>query len=104
VLGMYQTGMSDEQILQEFVNEYGEQALMAPRPEGFNLAGYLVPGGAILVAGTLLGVYLARRRSVLAAETAGSGPVQVRETPASVQATPEELERLRRALAEDDTV
>lgn len=100
VLGLYQAGFADSQIIQQFVDQYGEQALMAPRPEGFNIAGYLLPGGAILVAGTILALYLTRRRAVA---LAGSPPV----TPGPlslppVEATPEELDQLQRAIRQDD--
>lgn len=97
VLGLYEAGISADQIVQQFVDQYGERALMAPRPEGFNLAGYLVPGTVILLVGTLLGVYLMRRRQVAAVE----GPDPVTANPPPSVATPEELERLRRALADD---
>jgi cytochrome c-type biogenesis protein CcmH/NrfF len=73
------------------VAKYGEKALMAPKPRGFNLAGYLVPGVAITVAGTMLAWLVGRRRAVAAAG-APAAP--------EVQASAEELERLRRALDE----
>ncbi|MEP7326813.1 MAG: cytochrome c-type biogenesis protein CcmH [Gemmatimonadota bacterium] len=101
VVGFYEAGLNPEQIVQRFVDEYGEQALMAPRPEGFNLAGYLVPGAVILVAASLLGAYLVRRRKVSLAEgTSGLAAVPVPS--AASQATPEELERLHRALTKDE--
>ena len=62
------------------------------RPEGFNLAGYLVPGIVVLVAGLLLILFLRSRRPVAEAVEVG--------LPAPDQASPEELERLRRAMAE----
>lgn len=99
VLGLYQAGFNDEQIIQQFVDEYGEQTLMAPRPEGFNIAGYVVPGIAILGAGTILALYLTRKKAVALAE----GPAAVSPpTPAPLTATPEELDQLRRALERDE--
>jgi cytochrome c-type biogenesis protein CcmH/NrfF len=100
VQGLYQSGFSEEQIVQQFVDQYGEQALMAPRPEGFNIAGYVVPGVAILTAGTLLALYLGRRRAVAVQE----GPIRADITPppSRIDATPAELEELRRAIARDD--
>jgi hypothetical protein len=70
---------------------------MAPKPEGFNLWGYLLPGSAILVAGGALVAFISRRKVAVAeAAVAYPGP-----RPASTgTATPEEVERLRRALAE----
>jgi cytochrome c-type biogenesis protein CcmH len=98
VLGLYQAGFSQEQIIQQFVDEYGEQALMAPRPEGFNLAGYVVPGIAILLTGTALALYLSRRRVAVAAAKADATPVQT----SPVNATEAELEQLHRAMQQDD--
>jgi cytochrome c-type biogenesis protein CcmH len=53
-------GESPEQVLRSYVQEYGEQILAAPTPEGFNLVGWLLPFGTVLVAGTLL-VFVLRR-------------------------------------------
>ena len=99
VLGLYQAGFTEEQIIQQFVEEYGEQTLMAPKPEGFNIAGYLLPGAAILAAGTLLTLYLTRRKSVALADGAAADPAL---SIATGDATPEELDRLHRAVQQDD--
>jgi cytochrome c-type biogenesis protein CcmH/NrfF len=99
VLGLYQAGFTDAQIIQQFVEQYGEQTLMAPRPEGFNIAGYVLPGAAILAAGTILALYLTRRKAVTLAEAPAAG--NQLSIPAG-DATPEELERLRRAVQQDD--
>lgn len=101
VLALHDAGLNAEQIVQRFVDEHGEQALMAPRPEGFNLAGYLVPGAVILLAASLLGAYLLRRRQVSVAEGPGSAPA-VPAPGTTAQGTPEELERVRRALTMDE--
>jgi len=96
VLALRNQGMTAQQVLDAFVAKYGEKALMAPKPSGFNLAGYLVPGVAITIAGAALVMLIGRRRRVVAAAGAGA-PV-----PTEVNASPDELERLRRALAEVD--
>ena len=93
VLALRSQGKTAQQVLDAFVAKYGEKALMAPKPKGFNLAGYLVPGVAILSAGAGLMMLIFRRRRVVAA----TGPSST--VPAPV-ASAEELERLRRALAE----
>jgi cytochrome c-type biogenesis protein CcmH len=93
VLALRSQGKTAQQVLDAFVAKYGEKALMAPKPKGFNLAGYLVPGMAILSAGAALVMLIVRRRGAVAA--AAPAPTAV---PPS--ASPEELERLRRALAE----
>ena len=95
VLALRNQGLSAQQVLDAFVAKYGEKALMAPKPRGFNLAGYLVPGVLITAAGAALGAVIGRRRAVAAA--GGAGPES-----GSMAGTPEEMERLRRALSEVD--
>lgn len=92
VMQLRDSGMNGQQIVDAFVAKYGEQALMAPKPQGFNLAGYLLPGSLVTVAGGVMLWILSRRRVRTAAELA----------PVPVDATPEELDRLRRALAESE--
>jgi cytochrome c-type biogenesis protein CcmH len=110
VVEMDRAGKTAQEILDAFVAEYGEKALMAPKPEGFNLWGYLLPGSAILLAGGALVALLSRRR-VAVAGTSGddAGPASGRDDlppmggpagPSEPPATAEEMERLRRALAE----
>jgi cytochrome c-type biogenesis protein CcmH len=98
VLGLYQAGFADSQIIQQFVDQYGEQALMAPRPEGFTIAGYVFPGIAILTAATILALYLTRRRAVALAEAPLAPPLAM----PPVEATADELEQLERAVRRDD--
>ncbi|MGH7526586.1 MAG: cytochrome c-type biogenesis protein CcmH [Gemmatimonadales bacterium] len=98
VLALRDDGKTAQQILDAFVDKYGEKALMAPKAEGFNLWGYLVPGAAIAAAGAaLIGVIVRRRRAV----AASVGPASPLAAP-QVAASPEELDRLRRALSEVD--
>ena len=85
-------GKTAQQIIDEFVAQYGEAALMSPIKRGFNLAGYFVPSIAIIVAGVFLTLVL--RRWTRAAHVKA---VQADATPA-VDASPAELERLRREL------
>jgi cytochrome c-type biogenesis protein CcmH len=95
VLALRSQGRNAQEILDAFVAKYGEKALMAPKPRGFNLAGYLVPGVAIAAVGGLLLAVISRRRTIAVAsgDDAGTG------TP-PVTASAEELERLRQALDE----
>jgi cytochrome c-type biogenesis protein CcmH/NrfF len=69
---------------------------MAPKPEGFNLAGYLVPGTLLLMGGGLLTLFLRRRMRIAAAERA---TVPADPMP---DATPEEMARLNRELADSE--
>jgi cytochrome c-type biogenesis protein CcmH len=95
VLALREGGKTAEEILDAFVAKYGEKALMAPRPQGFNWVGYLLPGAAMLAASAGLVAVISRRRMVVATPpAAGASPA-----PPDSGATPEELERLRRELA-----
>lgn len=96
VLALRDDGKSAEEILDAFVAKYGEKALMAPKPQGFNLTGYLLPGALIATAGAGLLVFIGRRKKAvsLSSQPSSSEP--------GAQASPEELDRLRRALAEID--
>lgn len=97
VVAMHAEGKSAQQIIDAFVAEYGEKALMAPKPEGFNLWGYLLPGAAITAAGAGLFAFISRRRTRLA--TRPGEPDSGAASPAT-DASAEELERLQRALSE----
>lgn len=96
VLALRSSGKGAEQILDAFVAKYGEKALMAPKPRGFNLAGYFLPGTIIAAAGAGLVLFIGRRKSAVRAQAAGGSP----SAPGAATASPAELERLRRALAE----
>jgi len=96
ILGLYKEGKTPEQIIAAFVEKYGEQTLMAPEPQGFNLAGYLVPGLLVLLAGGILSVVLLRRHRM--AQLAGAAATAPASTTPAVSS--EEMERLKRALSE----
>jgi cytochrome c-type biogenesis protein CcmH len=107
VVELDRAGKTAQEILDAFVAKYGEKALMAPKPEGFNLWGYLLPGSAILVAGGALVAFISRRKVAVAdaASPSAAGLESATAMPApgpgsAGTATPEEMERLRRALAE----
>jgi cytochrome c-type biogenesis protein CcmH len=96
VLALRDSGKTAQEILDAFVAQYGEKALMAPKPQGFNLAGYLLPGALIAAAGAGLLLFIGRRKAAVAAAGSGQAAVSAAEPAAS----PEELERLRRELAD----
>jgi len=107
VVELDRAGKTAREILDAFVDKYGEKALMAPKPEGFNLWGYLLPGSAILVAGGALVAVLSRRRAAVAPSEQGRAEphlsvegAEVAAKPGAPPGSPEEMERLRRALAE----
>lgn len=96
VVRLVERGKSDQQIIDEFVAQYGEAVLMAPPRRGFNLAGYFVPSIAIVVAAVFLVRVLRRwtREAQVAHSTAGETSM----APQVPDASPAELQRLRDEL------
>jgi len=95
VMALVEGGYSAQEILDAFVQTYGERALMAPKKEGFNWAGYLVPfaalgAGAVALVTVLRGM---QRRSQPALVTTASGPKL---------GTDDEMARLNEAIRRDD--
>jgi cytochrome c-type biogenesis protein CcmH len=96
VLALRDQGETAQGILDAFVEKYGEKALMAPKPRGWiNLTGYLLPGAAIAAAGAGLLLFIGRRKAAVSAAAGGKGAATT-----TIAGSPEELERLRRALGE----
>ena len=97
VMSLVDGGYSAEEIIESFVATYGERSLMAPKREGFNWAGYLVPFAALGVGVVALSVVLRgmQRRAVPAR-------ADVLGTPVAVLATSDEIEKLQAAIRRDD--
>jgi cytochrome c-type biogenesis protein CcmH len=96
VMTLFDAGKAPDEIVQIFVAKHGEAILMAPKPEGFNLVGYLLPSLMVLMAGTLLGLFLLRQRGRGHPEPAPSpGPACAGRDPTS-----EELEQVQASLRE----
>jgi len=55
-------GATKDEIKDALVAEYGSEVLAQPETEGFDLAAWLVPAGAIVVAGVLIVLGLRRWR------------------------------------------
>jgi cytochrome c-type biogenesis protein CcmH/NrfF len=55
-------GLTKDEIKDRLVAEYGSEVLAVPEAEGFDLAAWLVPGAAILIAGGAIGVAVRRWR------------------------------------------
>ena len=91
VLRLTGQGKTAQQVIDAFVAQYGQEALMAPPKRGFNLAGYFVPSIAIVIAAVVL-VRVLRRWT---RDAAAAAPATTASVP---NATPQELERLRREL------
>ena len=99
VVALFKEGKTSEAVIAAFVDKYGEKILMAPKPEGFNLAGYMVPGVAILTVGGIV-AWIIRRRVQRSAELALERSLAPDSMIPSATGTDAELERLKRELAE----
>lgn len=86
-------GYTAQEILDSFVDIYGERALMAPRPRGFNLLGYVAPFVA-LGAGAVAVVAVLRSWNAKKTAPAAAGVP-------TVSATADELARLDAAIRDD---
>lgn len=93
VMTLVAGGYDAQEILDAFVNVYGERVLMAPPKQGFNVLGYVVPG--ILVAAVAVVIAIVLRRWHSASPVAPTSPV------APIDATPEELAQLDAAIRND---
>ena len=97
IMSLVAGGYPAKEILDAFVSTYGESALMAPKREGFNLAGYLVPFAVLAAGSVALTVVLRRmqnrlhtpRRDVSVSPREGSG-------------TADEMAKLEAAVRRDD--
>jgi cytochrome c-type biogenesis protein CcmH len=97
VMALVEGGYSAQEILDAFVGSYGERALMAPKKEGFNWAGYLVPFGALAAGAAAVLV-------VLRGMQRGSAPAEVPVDGVVVPplGTADELSKLDDAVRRDD--
>jgi cytochrome c-type biogenesis protein CcmH len=80
-------GMTEQQIVNAFVAEYGQVVLSAPPKSGFNLAAWMIPFVAFLVGGIVLFTFLKRQQEP------SEGPAQ---SPASLDQTPTDDEYRQR--------
>lgn len=95
VIALVEQDKTAQEILDDFVARHGEVVLMAPRKEGFNIAGYVVPGIAITLVGGTMAWILVRRTARTTATTPGAVTVE----PAA-DLDPEDAERLAAELRE----
>lgn len=96
VMALVSGGYTAEEIIESFVDVYGERALMAPPKTGFNIVGYVLPGLAIAVGAIVLAVVIRRWRKTPGA-VATAGP----DAGTLPDATPDELRRLEAAVRDD---
>lgn len=100
IIEMVEGGMDAQEIVDLFVAESGEEVLMAPTTEGFNLAGYVVPGFVIAAVGSALVWSLARRQKVAALVVAESDSSDVRTRPMLLDS--EDEDAIKREMAKLD--
>jgi cytochrome c-type biogenesis protein CcmH len=96
VMALVEGGYSAQEILDAFVDSYGERALMAPKKEGFNWAGYLVPFGALAAGAAAVLVVLRGMQRGAPAEVPVDGVV------VPPLGTADEMAKLDDAIRKDD--
>ena len=98
VIALFEAGRSADQIVAAFVAKHGEQILLAPPAQGFNILGYILPTVAVIFGAGAMGFILLRRHRLrLAAQ-----PAMPRGAAATSTFTPEQQAGLDRALKELD--
>jgi cytochrome c-type biogenesis protein CcmH len=99
VMRLIAGGYDADEIKKAFVDVYGEVALTAPVKEGFNWVGYFAPGIVLATGGVILTMMLRRWSS----QAPAAAPVSAHLADSVPAGTTEaELERLQRALREEE--
>jgi cytochrome c-type biogenesis protein CcmH len=93
VRAMIAAGYDDTQIKEYFVGAYGEFVLMSPKPEGFNLLVWILPGAVVLLGLVVIGLMVTKRRD----DTPAADPDD--DAPSELDPW---LARVREELANDD--
>ena len=97
VIALVDGGYGAQEIIEAFMQTYGERALMAPTREGFNLVGWAMPFTALTVGAAVVALLMRRwskrAAAVRAAQAASVAPIDIH-----VNATPDELARLAAAV------
>jgi cytochrome c-type biogenesis protein CcmH len=96
IISLVEGGYDAKEIVDAFVTSYGERALMAPKKEGFNLAGYIVPFAALGVGAIALTAVLRGMSRRTAPASATIAPVQ------DSTGTDDEMARLQAAIRKDE--
>jgi cytochrome c-type biogenesis protein CcmH len=92
-------GMTDQQVMDEFVSKYGATVLAAPTTKGFDLVAWVAPF-AVLAAALLGTILLIRRWGGLGFERRAQATGNVAQT--ANPAEQERLDRVRRETGSDD--
>ncbi|UCD24116.1 MAG: cytochrome c-type biogenesis protein CcmH [Gemmatimonadota bacterium] len=96
VVRLIESGSTEQEVIDAFVAQHGELVLMAPKKEGFNIVGYVLPGIAITAVGALMLWVLSRKNSVTAAEAQAAGSASIADTEMSA----DDAARLEAELAD----
>lgn len=96
IMALVEGGYDANEILDAFMQVYGERVLMAPTKEGFNMLAWILPGSAIAVGAVLLGAMIRRwhRARPLPAAPTIAAP--------TLDASSEEMARLQAAIRDDE--
>lgn len=97
VVALVEQGMNVDQVLESMVTTYGEEALMAPKPQGFNLVGYVLPASVILGLGAIIVAVLALRQRSAEVALATNGPAPIAT---GTDLSAEDVARIERELHE----
>ncbi|MDB4884540.1 MAG: cytochrome biosis protein [Gemmatimonadetes bacterium] len=96
VMTLVEGGYGPQEILDAFVSTYGERALMSPKREGFNWAGYFVPSAALATGAVAL-------FAVLRGMQRRAAPAVTRATTSDPRlGSDDEMARLDAAIRRDD--
>ena len=102
IVQLVHDGYGAQEIIDAFVNVYGERALMAPKTSGFNLVAWILPGAALIAGGGALALLLKRWGERSRERSARVTTTPFVATKGDSDATPEELARLEAAVRGDD--
>jgi cytochrome c-type biogenesis protein CcmH/NrfF len=97
IMDLYSAGQDPESIIAVFVAREGEKILMAPPAEGFNVAGYVVPGAVMLTGIVGLVAWVSRRRDQVSLAT-GPGAAVSADPPVIDDAKRDELRKALEAV------
>jgi cytochrome c-type biogenesis protein CcmH len=100
IVQLVHDGYGAQEIIDAFVNVYGERALMAPKAAGFNILAWVMPGIGVIVGGSVLAMLLRRwgQRSRLRA----AAPQAFVASRGDTDATADELAELEAAVRGED--
>ncbi|MCP4297933.1 MAG: cytochrome c-type biogenesis protein CcmH [Proteobacteria bacterium] len=91
---LLEEGKNEEEILQFFIDRYGEWILRSPKKEGFNLVLWIAPGGFIVLASLII---LLRSRSKGVEEEESQDMVSVPLTAKEEKEIEKEIQKLERS-------